>query len=267
VATTIDEVLPPPNPFAPVDVRLNVPKAILPVVKVKPVALESVVLLPSVIVEEALFIVILDSANGLAVPVKFPVIVPEPPIVKGLPPPVNVPLPNEIFPFRISPALNDTAPFDKLNVPVVVKAEFTVTVVEARFIVKLFSAKPPLVKGDAPDIAPLPLITKLEVEPPASLFALNVIAPPSVSVLAPIPNLPLLPNAPLAVTDDDKVTSAVGDALAVVLLIVKLFIVAGNKAPVVCTTEPLKVKLVLLLAPLVKLKVPVPGKVPLTPFA
>ena len=101
-----------------------------------------------------------------------------------------------------------------------------------------------------------------------------MIAPFNVNVLpAPIetnPNTPVPPPnvvVPFTVTVEESVTDGVATAPLKVFVKLKLLIVAGNKAPVVCATEPLNVKLVLLLAPFVKLKDPVPGNVPFTPLA
>ena len=114
--------------MVPVDVRLNAPNEMLPAVNVRPVAFDTVALLPKVSVAPLLFIVILLNANGAKVAVIFPAIVPEPPIVKGLPPPVIVPLPKLILPFNDNPADNETIPLVSVNVPLVVIAELTVKV-------------------------------------------------------------------------------------------------------------------------------------------
>ena len=104
VATIIEPVLPVPKllpEVVDVDVRLKAPKLILPAVSVKPVAFETVTLLPKVNVAALLFILILVNANGFEVPSKLPVIAPLPPMAKG-PVAVNVAAPNAIAPFNVN---------------------------------------------------------------------------------------------------------------------------------------------------------------------
>ena len=82
-----------------VEVRLKAPKAILPAVKVNPVAFETETLLPKVKVVDALFIVMPVNAKGFVAPNKEPVIVPEPPTSIG-PIEEKVAVPKAIGPFK-----------------------------------------------------------------------------------------------------------------------------------------------------------------------
>ena len=124
VATIIELLLPVPRcppVVAFVDVRLNAPNEILPAVSVKPVALETVTLLPKVKVADALFIVIAVRAKGEAVPRRLPVIEPEPPIINCAVA-VNVAAPNTIGPFKVRLfALTETTPAVEVYVPLTVK--------------------------------------------------------------------------------------------------------------------------------------------------
>ena len=89
---------------------MNAPNAILPAVRVKPVAFETVTLLPNVSVVLALFIVMAVRAKGEAVPRRFPVIVPEPP-TRICAVAVKVAAPKDIGPFNVKLfALTDTTP-------------------------------------------------------------------------------------------------------------------------------------------------------------
>ena len=114
---------------------------------------------------------------------------------------------------------------------------------------------------------------RLEVEVPINLLAFDiVIIPLRLSVLAPPMETtpkgdapPAKVVVPFTVVDEDKVTEGVANEPLKLLEKFKLFTMAGNKLPVVCAAEPLKVKLVLLFAPLLRLNVPAPAKVPFTP--
>lgn len=244
VATNIEDVLPAPNwPVELKEVKLKEPKLIFPAVSTSPPAAETVTLLPKEMVRAVLFIVNVLIANGVDVATSEPVIVPLPLIVSGLLPPVRVPLPKLISPFKVRPAPSDTKPFDKLKVPFIVRGVPVATVVADLFIVKLLST-PPLfaAKKPFPPIVPEPAIIKFDVDVPTILLALLVlvIIPFMVRVFpAPIPTKPngaVPPKkvvVPDTVTDEDNVIEGDATEPLKVLEKFKLLIVAGNKAPVV----------------------------------
>ena len=141
---------------------------------------------------------------------------------------------------------------------------------------KLFNNPPEVAKRVVAGIAPVPPIIRLEVAVPTSLLPLvNTTAPFIVNVFpAPIPTKPINPAppppkvmVPLTETEEESITDGVATEPVKLLERIKLFTVAGSKAPVVCATTPLKVKLVLLFAALVKLTVPETAIVPFTPLA
>ena len=185
VATIIEPVLPVPKllpEVVDVDVRLKAPKLILPAVSVKPVAFETVALLPKVNIAALLFIVIPEKARGVVVATNEPVIAPEPPITKGVEAAVKVPLPKVIIPLSVSVlVLIAKAPLDKLNVPPTVKVVPETTACPVLLIVKLFKVPPPVV----PNIPLAPMVPpgveptiKFEVDVPTNLFAVVVVIGP-----------------------------------------------------------------------------------------
>ena len=159
--------------------------------------------------------------------------------------------------------------------PLTTKGSPIVTVTPERFIVKLFKTAPPAKNKAVAEKVPLPAMLKFDVEVPINLPPFVMVTIPFKASVFPAP-IEIIPNGcvppaivvvPVAVTEEDSVTEGAANVPAgVVFEKFKLLIVAGIKLPVTCATEPLKVKLVLLLAPLVKLVVVV-ANVPFTPVA
>ena len=97
-----------------------------------------------------------------------------------------------------------------------------------RFIVRLLS-----VTAGRAVLAPEPPKVMLDVPPPVRVPLLVEMSPLIVKVFAPIESAPLVRvNVPLTVAPEVRVTPAL-------LLIVKLFTVAGRPLPVLCAELPL----------------------------